>query len=168
MPRVPCRTVHNVGHSIHADVLASRAGCRRVHVEREYLRGAQAGGRDGQNTGAGPEVQHVSARYGHCLQQLQTELGAGVESRAERQPRIERNHEIVGPGCIVEPRGGDNPTPAYPERVIVLPPSNLPVFPLPSQRTSRVPRGAKSKARRMPMARVISCSARCQSASSET
>ena len=123
---------HNVGHRIHTDVLAGRARRRRVYIERKHLRGAHSRSSDGQNTGAGTEVQHVGARYGQCLKQLEAELGARMEACAEGQPRIERYHEIVGPGRIVEPRGGDHPTPAHLQRVIVLTPSNLPVPPPPS------------------------------------
>ena len=105
----------------------------RVYVERQHLRGTQPRGSNGQNAGSRfPRSSTRAPGTGSVSSNSRQSWVGRMQSRAERQPRIERDHEIVGPGRVVEPRGGDNPTPAYPERLIVLPPTQPASLPPPS------------------------------------
>ncbi len=98
--------VHRVGQGIFSGAVEGY----RIGVRRPNLLGAQFSGRDGQDSGPGPQIKDrgwVRPSWDEPLQSLKAQLGSGMRPRSKGHPRIDGYDDLFLPLPVFLPGGLD-------------------------------------------------------------
>ena len=84
-----------LGHAVSLGILAGGAHAHGVNIHALGFGSAQLQRSNGQNAGAGADIQHTFAAFYHAVQRFQAQAGGFVGAGAKGHAGVHRDHNSV-------------------------------------------------------------------------